>query len=223
MRVEAMRPAAARIFRDRLGRAAFGMASAGALRRTLILRHWPRRPRYWRRRRCLVVRTAAETDRGQSLHQRHATLLGMIVGDLAALRPDLVLRGQRQLIDARHARRARHALRGRRDERRRHMRLGRRRFGLCRLEQRRLHRHRPDRHVFDRGRRQDGGRNRGMRGGFNGRRRVRRRRGPLDAVGDAPAVVADLACELLERAFRGLRLAHRDRCCRCRSPPRRRG
>ena len=62
MRVEAVRPAAARIFRDRLGRAAFGMSSAGALRRTLILRHWPRRPRYWRRRRCLGVHTAAETD-----------------------------------------------------------------------------------------------------------------------------------------------------------------
>ena len=47
-----------------------------------------------------------------------------------------------------------------------------------------------------------------MRSGLNGRRRVRRRRGPLDAVGDAPAVIADLARELFERAFSGLRLAH---------------
>ena len=47
MRVEALRPAPARIFRDRLGRAAFRVASAGTLRRTLlILRHWPRRPRH---------------------------------------------------------------------------------------------------------------------------------------------------------------------------------
>src|SRR6186997_1660821 len=98
VRVETVRRGPPCIFRDRLRRTAFRMASAGALRRTLILGHWPRRPRDWRRRRCLVVRTATETDRGQPLHQRHATLLRMIVGDLAALRPDLVLRGQRQLV-----------------------------------------------------------------------------------------------------------------------------
>ena len=50
-----------------------------------------------------------------------------------------------------------------------------------------------------------------------------RRRGALDAIGEPAAVGADLAGELLERAFSRLRVARGDRRCRCRSPPRRRG
>ena len=60
-----------------------------------------------RRRRLGLFRAPAEADRGQPLHQRHAALLGVVVGEFAALRPDLVLRRQRQFVDARHARRAR--------------------------------------------------------------------------------------------------------------------
>ncbi len=83
-------------------------------------------------------------DRSESLHERHAALFGMIVVELAALRPNLVLRRQRQFVDARHARCTRHAFGCRWNKRRGHRRLGHWRICLRRFEQRRLHRHRPN-------------------------------------------------------------------------------
>ena len=131
--------------------------------------------------------TPAEADRGQPLHQRHAALLGVVVGEFAALRLDLVLRRQRQFVDARHARRTHGgALGRRRDEGFRHRRFGMRRFAGRRFEQRRLHRHRPDRDLLDRGRRQHRGGNRGMRGRFD---RNRRRCGAAARPASAPTCV----------------------------------
>src|SRR5579885_3903301 len=212
MGIEALRRGAAGIFGDRRHRPALRLARARP-RRPLELRHRLRGLRRLRRLRLVVA--APEPDRGQPLHQRHPALLRMIVGEFAALRPELVLRRQRQLVDARHARRARRQpFRRRRDECLGRRRLGRRELGGG-IEQRRLHRHRADRNVIAGRRHQRRGDCR-MSGGFDGggagtggrRLRLRRRRcGPLDAFGNAAAVVADLAGKLLERVFGLRRLA----------------
>src|SRR6516162_11928218 len=126
MRVEALRRRAASVFRYWLLRTAFRVTSA-----------WPRRPlevrHGWRGARgawgfCLLA-AAAEANRSEPLHQRHPTLLRMVlIGEFAALRLNFILRRQRQLVDTRHARPAQRCpLRRRRNE-------GlRRRFGLRRF------------------------------------------------------------------------------------------
>ena len=93
MRIEALRSRAPGIFRHRITRPAFGMpafrlAGGRPLRRTLELRHLPRR---LRGRRGSLLRAPAKANRRQPLHQRHTALLRVLVGDLTALRPDLVL------------------------------------------------------------------------------------------------------------------------------------
>ena len=88
-------------------------------------------------------------------------------------------------------------------------------FGRRRLEQRRLRRDRPDGDVLDRGRRrQDGRGDRRVRGDSTdaalaaavGGSGAALRRSAFDALGDAAAVVAQLAGELRERVFRLRRL-----------------
>ena len=106
MRVEPLRRGAAGIFRDRLGGSAFRRGRAGAGRGGRShLRHG-RRPSAAACGGCASLLTTAEADRGEPLHQRHALLLRMVIRQLAALRPDFVLRRHRQFVDARHARRA---------------------------------------------------------------------------------------------------------------------
>ena len=98
------------IFRHRVRRPALRLTRGRALRRALELRHRPC-GRGGRAGGASPRRPAAKTDRGEPLHQRHALLLGMIVVEFAPLGPNLVLRRQRQLIDPRHARRARASVR----------------------------------------------------------------------------------------------------------------
>ena len=95
----------------------------------------------------VLLLAAAQPDRGQALQQRRPPLLRMVLlGKLAAPGANLVLRRNRQLVDARHARSARrHAFRLRRNESLRLMRLrsARRRID----EQRRLWAERTDGHL----------------------------------------------------------------------------
>ena len=101
-----------------------------------------------------VLVAASETYRSQSLQQRHAPLFGMVVlPSLAAPRPNFILRGDRQFVEPRHARRTRwQPLRLRRNERRRFedLRSGRFRLGGGRIdEQGRFGSKRTDRNVLD--------------------------------------------------------------------------
>src|SRR5438309_355639 len=91
-------------------------------------------------------------------------ITGQSVDQLAWRRPNLVLRRDRQLVDARHARSARReTLRLWRDELPRRL-PGRRWLTRGRVnEQRRLRRDRPDLHVLDAGWTMRGCRNRGRR------------------------------------------------------------
>src|ERR1043166_4002133 len=113
MGIETLWGRPAGIFRYRIRWPAFRLASRRTLRRTLELRHGSRRTRHRGRRRRIPFGLAAQANRSEPLHQRHAALLRMIVGEFAALRPDFVLRRYRKLVHTRHARRARVALRRR--------------------------------------------------------------------------------------------------------------
>src|SRR6185437_368957 len=89
VRVEALRHGPAGVFGHRVRLAAFRMTRA----RTggpFELRDRLGDTRS--RRRLHAVFAAAKADLSQPLHQRHATFLGVIVVELAALRLDLVLR-----------------------------------------------------------------------------------------------------------------------------------
>ena len=206
VRVEPLRRGPAGIFRHRVGRPAFRLAGRRAQSAARTAASAVRVRGAGGGSLCLAA--PAEADRGQPLHQRHAALLRMIVAELAALRLDLVLRRQRQLVDARHARRARHARSGAGGMKVfGSRRLGLRRFagagsnsdgfiGIGRIETSSIG-----------GRRQKRGGDRGMGGGFDrsragdGRELAPGRRA-LDALGDAAAVGAHLAGEFLERGFR---------------------
>src|SRR6185295_6978933 len=106
MGVETLWRRPAGIFRYRIRRPAFRLASRRTLRRTLELWHGPRRPRHRGRRRRIPFGFAAQANGSEPLHQGHAALLRMIVGEFAALRPDFVLRWYRKLVHTRHEIRA---------------------------------------------------------------------------------------------------------------------
>src|SRR5215210_88229 len=97
------------IFGDRLRSAMFLRPLRGAHLHALgqLRRRTHLRTRVARRLATVIARyfrlffTSPEADGSDTLQQRHAPLLRMLLDKLAALGPDLVLRGQRQLIDAR--------------------------------------------------------------------------------------------------------------------------
>src|SRR6476646_11177150 len=90
------------VFRHWIVRPAFRMTSSGARLRTLELRRRPCGAWHGSHRWRFALRSAAKANRGQPLHQRHAPLFGMIVVEFTALRPNFVLRRQRQFVDSRH-------------------------------------------------------------------------------------------------------------------------
>ena len=70
-----------------------------------------------------LMLAAAQPHRCQTLQQRHPPLFRMVLGKLAPPGTNLILRRDRQLIDARHPRASRHAFRLRRNESFRFMQL----------------------------------------------------------------------------------------------------
>ena len=130
MGVETLRSRSPCVFRYRIARPAFRMTSGRALLWTLELRRRPCGAWHGSHRWRFALRSPAKANRSQPLHQRHAPLFGMIVVEFTTLRPNFVLRRQRQFIDSRHARGTRVAFRRRRNVRRRHLRLRDWRFGL---------------------------------------------------------------------------------------------
>src|SRR5215471_4091133 len=106
MMVEALWHGPLGIFRDRL-RAGFRRSRHRPARQSFLRWHW----RNGCDACCLRLGgrfgdlvTAAKADRSQPRQERAMPLLGMVVvGEVAALGPDFVLSGQRQLIDSRHS------------------------------------------------------------------------------------------------------------------------
>ena len=164
---------------------AFRMAGGRPLRRTLELRHRPRRAR--RRRRFGLLRRAG---RGRPRPAAASATCGASRGDRRQARR--AAPGSRSAPAAAVRRCAACAACARVRSGGGGMKVAGVGSSACggfagRLEQRRLHRHRPDRDLLDRGRRQDGGGDRGMGGRFHrrGAGAWPAARRALDPVGDA--------------------------------------
>ena len=130
MGVETLGSRSTCVFRYRIARPAFRMTGGRALLGTLELWRGPCWAWHGSRRWRFAHRSPAKANGGQPLHQRHAPLFGVIVVEFTALRPNFVLRRQRQFVDSRHARGTRVAFRSRWNVRRRHLRFRDLRFGL---------------------------------------------------------------------------------------------